>query len=84
VTETVTGVVCWANAGSPTVTPILTGGSATSILSGALTCGTGSFAAGSLNGTPTLAAGASIDDNLTAAGGTATNVRIAITLTRTQ
>jgi len=44
--ETVTAVACYADAGSPTVTPILTGGSATSLVTGAITCGNGSWAAG--------------------------------------
>ena len=39
-TLTILGVSCYADAGTPTVTPILTGGAATSILTGALTCGT--------------------------------------------
>ncbi len=80
---TLTSVACWANAGSPTVTPILTGGSGTSILTGALTCGTASWAAGSVQGTAPVVhtfsgAGAtcsstpcSIDANITTAGGTA-------------
>ena len=80
-TMTITAVECYANAGSPTVTPIITGGSATSILSGALTCGAGSFASGSLNGTPTQANGASIDANITTAGGTAKYIVIRITRT---
>jgi hypothetical protein len=82
VTETITAVRCWANAGTPTVTPIVTGGGATSILTGALTCGTASFASGTLNGTPTLSSLGSIDANVTTAGGTATNIRLVFTLTR--
>lgn len=79
---TITAVACYADAGTPTVTPILTGGSGTSILTGALTCGTASWAAGTVNGTPTVhtfsANGATcasppctIDANITTAGGTA-------------
>lgn len=80
---TITTISCYANAGSPTVTPILTGGSATSLLTGALTCGTASWAAGTVQGTPPVVhsfsgAGAtcsstpcSIDANITTAGGTA-------------
>ena len=77
---TITSVSCLANAGSPTVTPILTGGTGTSVLSGALTCGTSAFAAGTLSGTPVVHSfsGAtcsttpcSIDANITTAGGTA-------------
>lgn len=79
VTLTVTGVKCLADTGTTTtVTPIKHGGSSTSILSGALTCGNGLFAAGTLNGTPTLAAGDSIDANVTAAG-TATGIRLIFT-----
>jgi hypothetical protein len=79
-TETITAVTCYANAGSPTVTPIITGGG--TILSSALTCGTTSFAAGSLSGSPTLASAGAIDANITTAGGTATNIRLVFTLTR--
>jgi hypothetical protein len=79
---TVTAVACYADAGSPTVTPILTGGGGTSIVTGALTCGTASWAAGTINGTPTIhsfsANGATcsstpctLDANITSAGGTA-------------
>ena len=70
-TLTITAVKCRAEAGSPTVTSIITGGSGTSILTGALTCGTGSFAAGTLNGTPTQSTDGTIDANITSAGGTA-------------
>jgi hypothetical protein len=80
VTETIAAVRCWGNAGSPTVLPIINGGG--TILSGALTCGTASWAAGTLSGTPTLSAAGSIDGVVTTAGGTATNIRIVITLTR--
>jgi hypothetical protein len=80
---TIQTVSCYADAGSPTVTPILTGGSATSILAGPLTCGTGAWAAGTLQvATPVVhsfsGAGATcsttpctIDDNITTAGGVA-------------
>lgn len=80
---TITTVACYADAGSPTVTPILTGGSATSVLTGALTCGTAAWAAGTVQGTAPVVhsfsgAGAtcsstpcSIDVNITTAGGTA-------------
>ncbi len=79
---TITSVGCWADAGSPTVTPILTGGSSTSVLTGALTCGTASWAAGTVQGTApvvhSFSGGAtcsstpcSIDANITTAGGTA-------------
>ena len=49
---TITAVACYADAGSPTVTPTLTGGGA--ILTGALTCGNGTWAAGAISGTPTV------------------------------
>jgi hypothetical protein len=61
-----------------TVTPIVTSGTSTSILTGALTCGNGTFASGTLNGTPTVAAGGSIDANITAAG-TAKSIRVVVT-----
>ena len=70
-TMTIVSVECKANTGDMTVTPIVSGGSATSILSGALTCGNGSFASGTLNGTPTQSNGVTLDFNVTA-GGTAT------------
>lgn len=81
-TLTITSVECYADAGSPTITPIITGGAADSILTGALTCGTGSFASGTLNGTPTQSNNGSIDVNITVAGGVAKYivVRIARTL----
>jgi hypothetical protein len=50
--ESITAVACYADAGSPTVTPILTGGSATSIVTGAITCGNGSWAAGTVQSSP--------------------------------
>jgi hypothetical protein len=78
---TITAVECYADAGSPTVMPALTGGSSTSILSGPLTCGAGSFAGGTLNGAPTQANGESIDANIVAAGGTAKYIVIRITRT---
>ncbi len=80
-TMTITAVKCFADAGSPTVTPIITGGGGTSILSGALTCGTGSYATGSLNGTPTQSAAGTIDANITTAGGTAKYLVIRISRT---
>ena len=71
-TETITSVKCYAPSGSPTVTPIVTGGAADSILTGALTCSsTAGGATGTLNGTPTLANGGTIDANITTAGGVA-------------
>jgi hypothetical protein len=82
VTMTITAVHCYADAGSPTVTPIITGGSSTSILSSALTCSqTQGGAAGTLNGTPTQTAGQTIDANITTAGGTAKYIVVRITRT---
>jgi len=81
-TLTITGVNCYSDAGSPTVTPIISGGSSTSILSGALTCSqTQGGASGTLNGTPTETSGQSIDANITTAGGTAKYVVIIINRT---
>jgi hypothetical protein len=80
-TMIITAVECYANAGSPTVNPIITGGSTTSILSSALTCGIGSFAPGTLNGAPTETSGQSIDANISVAGGTAKYIVIRITRT---
>lgn len=81
-TMTITSVSCYADAGSPTVTPILSGGGATSILSGALTCSqTSGGAAGTLNGTPTLTSNSTIDANITTAGGTAKYTVITIGMT---
>lgn len=84
---TITTVACWANAGSPTVTPKLTGGA--DLITGALTCGTAAWAAGTLNGTPvlhTMTAGATCastpctaDVNITTAGGTAKYLIVKIT-----
>ena len=79
---TITGAACWADAGSPTVTPILTAGAATSVLTGALTCGTAAWAPGTINGTPVVkpfnangstcaATPCTIDANITTAGGVA-------------
>lgn len=78
---TITAVECYADAGAPTVTPIITGGGGTSILSGALTCGAGSFAAGTLNGAPSQTNGQTIDGNITVAGGAAKYLVIRITRT---
>ncbi len=79
-TVTVLAVRCLADAGTTTtVTPIKHGGSSTSLLTGALTCGNGTFATGTLNGTPTIANGESIDGNITVAG-TATGIRLVFKL----
>lgn len=91
VTETITSVSCWADAGTPTVLPIITGGSSTSILSSSLTCGTGSYTTADglggrpfVEGYPLITPGLSIDDKVATAGGSAHKVVIAITLTRSQ
>ncbi len=79
VTWTVTYVGCWANAGSPTVMITKTGGN--NVLSGNLTCGTASWATGSLTGTGAdkqTADGGTLDVNIVSAGGTATNLRVVI------
>jgi hypothetical protein len=68
-TLTITSVECRADAGTPTFMATITGGS--NILSGNLTAGTATWAAGSLSGTPTQAADATIDFSIVAAGGTA-------------
>lgn len=81
-TMTITAVHCYAPAGSPTVTPIITGGAANSILTGALTCSsTTGGAAGTLNGTPTQTTGQLVDMNITTAGGTAKYLVIRLTRT---
>ncbi len=86
-------VACWANAGTPIVTPILTAGTSTSILTGPLTCGAASWVAGTVQGTqPVLhsfsADGATcsstpctIDANITTAGGVAKYLIIKVVAT---
>lgn len=87
--QTIIAVACRANTGSPTVNPILTGGSSTSILSSTLTCGSGTWAAGTINGTPVLHSFSSngatcsstpctLDANIVSAGGAATMIAIKI------
>jgi hypothetical protein len=78
-TLTITSIECSADAGSPTVMPKITGGA--NLLSGNLTCGSGSFSSGTLNGTPTQAANETIDGNIVSAGGTAKRLIIRITRT---
>ena len=78
---TITSVECFANTGTPTVTPIISGGGATSILTGPLACGNGSFTSGTLNGTPSQTNNQSIDGNITIAGGSAKYIVIRITRT---
>jgi hypothetical protein len=77
--QTITSIACWAHAGSPTVRPIITGGALNSLLSSDLTCGPQTYAPGTLNGTPTLAAGQTIDANIASAGGVAKYIVIRIT-----
>lgn len=77
-TLTITAVSCWSDGGSPTVMPSITGGS--NLLSGNLTCTqTDGGAAGTLNGTPTQASGATILMSIVAAGGTAHEITVVIT-----
>lgn len=80
VTTTITAVRCYADAGSPTIRPKITGGTSTSILSGDLTCGTASWANGTLNGTPTRSSAGTIDANVVSAS-TANWIRVIITET---
>jgi hypothetical protein len=86
---TILSVACWANTGSPTITPILTAGNATSVLTGALTCGTAAWAPGTVNGSPAVhtfsangstcaATPCTIDVNITTAGGTAKYIVVRI------
>lgn len=85
-TMTILEVKCYANTstGSPTVLPIITGGASDSILASStpLACGNGAFgSAGGLNGTPTQVDGATIDANISTAGGTAKYMIIRINRT---
>jgi hypothetical protein len=77
VTFTITAVECYADAGSPTVMVAVSSGS--NVLSGNLTCGTASWASGTLNGTPTLASNGTLDFNVVSAGGTAKIIRVLVT-----
>jgi hypothetical protein len=87
----ITAVACKANAGTPTVTPILTGQGATSIVTAACPCGAGTWAACTLAATPPVLRSFSgagqatcstppctIDANLTASGGVAKWAKIKI------
>lgn len=77
---TITAVRCWANAGSPTVMLTNTGVSGHNILSGNLTCGTASFAAGSLTGTGAdlvVPSTGTVAIDIVAAS-TATNIRVVV------
>lgn len=77
-TFTITAVKCRANTGTPSINPIITGGSSTSILSSALSCGNGSFTTGTLSGTPTQTNGQTIDVNIVTAGGAARVITVLI------
>ena len=57
VDATITAVACYADAGTPSIAPVLSGGSSTSILSsgspaGTLPCGTAQWASGTVQTTP--------------------------------
>jgi len=87
----ITAVACLADAGAPTINPILKGGTATSILSSVCTCGTGTtWGVCVVNGTPLLhsfsgsgnatcgSPPCTLDGNIQAAGGTAKRLKIKI------
>jgi hypothetical protein len=78
-TLTITEVECYADAGSPSVMPKISGGS--DLLSSELTCGNGSFTSGTLNGTPAQTVNQTIDGNIVVAGGAAKYIVIRITRT---
>jgi hypothetical protein len=67
VTQTITGILCYADGGTPTLNA--TNGAGTGLLTGAITCSS-SFAAGTQSGTTTIAAGDYIKFTFVA-GGTA-------------
>lgn len=66
--QEIISVSCYANEGSPTVLPKITGSGENSILTGNLTCGNGSYTFGTLNGTPALSTNGTIDGNIVSAG----------------
>jgi hypothetical protein len=77
----ITEVKCYADSstGAPAVEPKITGGAATSILTGPIACGNGAFgSAGTLNGSPVQTTDQSIDGVITTAGGTAKYIIIRI------
>lgn len=93
---TIIAVAGCRDAGSPTVTPILTGGSGTSILTGAMTvsgsCSGGTWTAGTVNGSPVIhpfnsngatcsSTPCTLDSNITTAGGSAKYVVMKYTAT---
>ena len=78
----IVGAACWADSGSPVMEPILTGGTATSIVSSDITCSGGNWVAGAINSAPTVhpfnsdgatcpATPCTIDSNIQTAGGVA-------------
>jgi hypothetical protein len=80
----ITAVKVYANTGTPSFTPILTGGTATSILTGPCSAVAGQWAACAVNGTPTVRSFSgtglatcttqpcTVAGNITTAGGTVT------------
>ncbi|MGA2001390.1 MAG: DNRLRE domain-containing protein [Terriglobales bacterium] len=79
VTWAITSVECWANAGTTTAVGLqVTGGANSTILFSALTCGNGSWTAGTLNGTPTLLPNGTVDINVSAADASTTNIRVVV------
>ncbi|MFI5111726.1 MAG: discoidin domain-containing protein, partial [Terriglobales bacterium] len=79
VTWAITSVECWANAGTTTAVGLqVTGGANSTILFSALTCGNGSWTAGTLNGTPTLLPNGTVDIDVTAADASTTNIRVLV------
>jgi hypothetical protein len=86
---TITSVACRADNSSATVLPILNGGTSTSMLTGSIPCGSGTWIAGTLSGTPVVhsfTGGAtcsstpcSADVNIASAGGSAKYIVVKIT-----
>jgi hypothetical protein len=88
-TFTIQTVACWGDAANAQINVITTGGTSTSVLSAPITCGTATWVAGTLTGTPVLnsfsGAGAtcttppcSTDVQITNAGGVARYVAVKI------
>jgi len=69
-TLTIQSVECLADAANMTV-DVTAGGGGSSILTGAVTCGNGSFASATLSGTPTQANNATLDVNIGSNGSSA-------------
>lgn len=79
-TWTITAVECYADAGSPTFMLTKTGNN--NVLSGNLTCGTATWAAGTLTGTGAdkqVASDGTLDFNVVSAGGVAHYIRVLVT-----